>query len=77
MSEPASPAETWLRQWKTAGPALEGLRRLDLGQLTDEDALAASEALLSIAPSAPLPRERRESSGLVAQQALFHRDPPR
>ncbi|KAA0254198.1 hypothetical protein FBQ97_06010 [Acidobacteria bacterium ACD] len=77
MSEPTSAAESWMRQWKAAGPELEEIRRRELRQLTDEQALIASEAVLSIVPTAPIPRERVEWSGLVTQQALFHRGAPR
>ncbi len=62
-----------MRQWKAAGPALEELRRRELFGLTDAEALSASETLLSMAAAGRLPAHRRESSGLVEQQALFHR----
>ncbi len=74
---PASAASSWLKQWQAAGPALEEVRRRELRELRDEEALAAAEALLSLAASSPLPEERLRSSGLVAQQALLHRRRPR
>ena len=73
--DPASAASSWLKQWQAAGPALEEVRRRELRRLRDDEALAAAEALLSLAASSPLPEERRVSSGLVAQQALLHRRP--
>lgn len=66
-------ALAWMEQWRAAGPALEEVRKRELGDLTDEQALAATEELLSLASSLPLPPERLGSSGLVAQQALLHR----
>ncbi len=66
-------ALAWMEQWRAAGPALEEVRKRELGDLTDEQALAATEELLSMASSLPLPPERVGSSGLVAQQALLHR----
>ena len=65
----------WLRQWNDAGPALAANRREELLHLTDERALAASEALLSLVTTVPLSSRRRCWSGLVEQQALFHRRP--
>ena len=72
----ASSAETerqWLGQWKTAGPALLEQRKTELRELTVEKALAASEALLSLVTTVTLAPSRRSHSGLVEQQALFHR----
>jgi protein-disulfide isomerase-like protein with CxxC motif len=63
----------WARQWKEAGPALAAERRKELRHLSDERALAASEALLSLVIPSTLSPRRRRWSGLVEQQALFHR----
>ena len=65
----------WLRQWNDAGPALAANRREELLRLSDERALAASEALLSLVTTVTLSPRRRSWSGLVEQQALFHRHP--
>ena len=73
----ASAASSWLKQWQAAGPALKVVRRRELRELRDDEALAATEALVSLAGSSPLPEDRRRSSGLVAQQALLHRRRPR
>jgi hypothetical protein len=62
----------WLRQWREAGPALAALRREELLHLSDERALSASEALLSLVTTAPLGPARCHWSGLVEQQAIFH-----
>ena len=77
MKDDSARAVSWLQQWRAAGPALEEVRERELGDLTDEQALAATEALLSIESTMPLPPDRLGTSGLVAQQALFHRRAPR
>jgi hypothetical protein len=64
---------TWMRQWREAARALDQDRRAALAALTDEQALAASEAVLSLAGAHPPSPARRTTSGLVEQQALFHR----
>ena len=65
----------WLQQWKDAGLALAASRRDALLRLSDERALAASEALLSLVKTVTLNPRRFRWSGLVEQQALFHRRP--
>ena len=65
----------WVRQWKEAGAALAALRRQELLRLSDERALAASETLLSLVTAVTLSHRRRDWSGLVEQQALFHQRP--
>jgi len=40
----------WVEQWKRAAVALAEQKKSEPSQLTDEKALAASEALLSLAP---------------------------
>jgi len=62
-----------MMQWRRAAVALEEQRRRELRALSDREALAASDALLSLAVVLPLDRSRVTHSGLVRQQALFHR----
>lgn len=59
-----------LRIWQEAGPALEEERWRELRKLTDEQALRMTKALLSRQIDA---KPKRDSSGLVEQQALFQR----
>jgi hypothetical protein len=73
MTPETTTQREWLRQWNDAGPALAALRREELLHLSDERALAASEALLSLVTTVTLRPGRRHWSGLVDQQALFHR----
>jgi hypothetical protein len=65
--------EIWMNQWRRATVALEDQRKRELEGLTDQKALAASDALLSLAVTLPIDVGRLTSSGLVRQQALFHR----
>jgi hypothetical protein len=62
----------WMQQWRRAAVALADERARRLRSLTPEKALEASEILLSlpVVGDTPLPRRM---SGLVEQQAIFHR----
>jgi hypothetical protein len=62
----------WLAQWERARGALDGVHTRELESLTAEDALRASDALLSLADPHTLSVDRRTTSGLVIQQRLFH-----
>jgi hypothetical protein len=62
----------WMQQWRRAAVALAEERARRLRSLTPEKALAASEMLLSLPVVGDAPRPRR-MSGLVEQQAIFHR----
>ena len=75
MTHETAAQREWVVQWKEAGPALAAQRREEIKHLTDEQALAASEALLSLVTTVTLSSGRRHWSGLVEQQALFHRRP--
>jgi hypothetical protein len=63
----------WIAQWTAARSALRAQRAAELAALSDEQALAAADALLSIGQLADMAPARRTSSGLVQQQALLHR----
>jgi hypothetical protein len=75
MTLEAATHREWLRQWNEAGPALAAKRREELLHLSEERALAASEALLSLVTTVTLNPRRVCWSGLIEQQALFHRRP--
>jgi hypothetical protein len=70
-----SPADErrWIAQWQAAREPLRAQRARELAELSDAEALAAADALLSIPAAAGLPPVHRPSSGLVDQQAIFHR----
>ena len=59
-------------QWRAAAVALEEERGRRLASISDREALAATNTVLDLAGTIPLPETRRMSSGLVTQQALFH-----
>ena len=63
----------YVRSWVETGRLLEELRWRELRALDPGVALPLSDALIEAALSVPLPSDRRTSSGLVRQQALFHR----
>jgi hypothetical protein len=65
--------QAWVAHWRRAGAALARQRARELRELTPEQALAASEALLALALTVPLGPRRVADSGLVAQQRRFHR----
>jgi len=75
MTIEGSTQRAWMRQWNDAGLALAANRRKELMHLSDERALAASEALLSLVTTVRLNPRRLHWSGLVEQQAIFHRFP--
>ena len=66
----------WMAQWRDAAVALAEQRIRELRTLTEEDARAATLALLDLGASLPISPEREKTSGLVTQQALFHRKHP-
>jgi hypothetical protein len=65
--------KAWMAQWRGAAVALAEQRIRELRALTDENARAAIATLLDLGASLPLSPERERTSGLVIQQALFHR----
>lgn len=69
MPERGDASET-ARRWRRAGAALEAVRRRELRELTDAEALAAAETLLSLAPLLP---PKADLTGLVEQQRIFAR----
>jgi hypothetical protein len=77
MSMTADEQRRWLEQWRRAGVALARQRRAELRALSHRDALAASEALLGLVSAVAIPAHRLRGSGLIEQQALFHRRRPR
>jgi hypothetical protein len=65
--------KAWARQWREAGEALAEMRRVELRTLTAEEALAASDDLLSLSDRLSLPSAKWTTSGLVEQQRLLWR----
>ena len=69
----AARARAYVKGWAETGRLLEEQRWRELAALSEAQALAASDALTTAALQVPLPEARRIWSGLVHQQALFHR----
>ena len=63
----------WMAQWNAARRALHAQHAGEIRALSNEGALAAADALLSVGALAAVSEGRRTSSGLVRQQALFRR----
>jgi hypothetical protein len=72
VSADASRQREWLAQWRQAGVALERVRADELARLGGADALAASETLLALGASLPLPAGRVSWSGLIDLQRQLH-----
>ena len=64
-----------MAQWRNAASELEEQRVSELQAMTGESAQAATLALLELGASLPTDPRRWNHSGLVEQQALFHRRP--
>jgi hypothetical protein len=79
-SSPADPpppfAAAWIQQWREAAVALVEQKAHELRTMNDEEARAATDALVELGAMLPLSPERERDSGLVIQQALFHRKAP-
>ena len=71
----ADQARAYVKGWAETGRLLEQQRWAELAALSDEAAIAAADALIIAALEVPLPEHRRIWSGLVEQQAAFHRRP--
>jgi hypothetical protein len=60
-----------VQQWRITGPLLEEFKKQELRAMTDEEARAAAEMVVS-AVAFPLPPDlQRDTSGLVEQQKIF------
>ena len=73
MGVDSSAQQLWMRQWRSASLTLAEQRKKELREMSAQQALAAADALLSLAPIVALDPSRLTDSGLVRQQALFHR----
>lgn len=61
-----------VKQWVETGKLLDEIRRRELREITDDQARAASENVLSLVENFALPQRRVAWSGLIEQQALLH-----
>jgi hypothetical protein len=60
----------WVQQWRETGIFLEEVKRDELANMSTEEGWRATEDLLSLAPHY---RRLSRTSGLVKQQAWFHK----
>lgn len=63
----------YVRRWVETGRLLEEIRWRELRALDAARALKASSDLINAALQVPLPQRKRQWSGLIDQQDLFHR----
>ena len=66
----------YIKQWAETGRLLKEQRWTELARLDPEEGIKASDALIEAALAVPVPRTRHAWSGLVEQQAAFHRRRP-
>ena len=62
----------YVKRWVETGRLLEEIRWRELRALDDVRALKASSDLINAALLVPLPPRKRQWSGLIDQQDLFH-----
>jgi hypothetical protein len=63
----------YVKRWAETGRLLEEIRWRELRALDGAVALNASSDLINAALQVPMPQGRRQWSGLIQQQDLFHR----
>jgi hypothetical protein len=61
----------WTQQWRVAERGLAEQKRVEMAAMTDDEARAQTQKLLSLAATIPLSEERLLTSGLVEQQRYF------
>ena len=66
----------YVKRWVETGRLLEEIRWRELRALDDAVALKASSDLINAALQVPLPLRKRQWSGLIDQQDLFHSPRP-
>jgi len=71
MNTMADDLNKWTQQWRVAERGLQQQKRAELAALTDDQARAMTNRLLSLAANVPLSEERLRTSGLVEQQRFF------
>jgi len=73
LAETAEEQRAWMNQWREAEKYLRKAKREELRAMTDEDAVAAFNALdmpLDLVWRSP---ERVNSEGLIEQQRIFNK----
>jgi hypothetical protein len=70
VAHPTEEERQWMRQWREAAIFLDEVKRDELANMTPDQAWRSTERLLGLAPYY---RRRTRTSGLVKQQAMFHK----
>ncbi len=73
LAETPEEQKAWMAQWRSAEVALRQVKREELRAMTDEDAVAAFNALDMPPELAYRSPERANSNGLVEQQRIFQK----
>jgi uncharacterized protein YcbX len=73
LAETPEEQKTWMAQWRSAAVALRQVKREELRAMTDEDAVAAFNAVDLPPRDFPRAADRMNGSGLVEQQRLFQK----
>jgi hypothetical protein len=73
LAETPEEQRAWMNQWRAAAIALRQMKREELRAMTDEDAVAAFNALDMPPELVWRCPERIDSSGLVEQQRIFQK----
>jgi uncharacterized protein YcbX len=73
LAETPEEQRAWMNQWRAAAVALRQMKREELRAMTDEDAVAAFNALDMPPELVWRCPERIDSSGLVEQQRIFQK----
>jgi hypothetical protein len=73
LAETPEEQQAWMKQWRAAAVALREVKREELRAMTDEDAVAAFNALDLPPHDFPRAADRMDGSGLVEQQRIFQK----
>jgi len=73
LAETPEEQQAWMKQWRAAAVALRNVKREELRAMTDEDAVAAFNALDLPPHDFPRSADRMDGSGLVEQQRIFQK----
>lgn len=71
LAETPEEQRKWMNQWREAAAALRQVKREELRAMTDEDAVAAFNALDMPPDLVWRSPERENSEGLIEQQRIF------
>lgn len=76
LAETPEEQRAWMNQWRNAAVALRQVKRQELRAITDEQAVAAFNALNMPLKFFPRSFDRLDGRGLVEQQRIFKKRHP-